>query len=243
MDGGSVAGCNLTPTMKPPVLVFDVNETLLDMRALDPLFQEALGAAPARQEWFLTLQGLWMTCTLTNRFVPFDKLVRAALDMTARRHAVPLDAPVREAILESLKHLPPYPDAAAALDTLRSTGVLVAALSNGTSAGVRTQLRHAGLFDKFDEVISVDEVKVYKPGRTPYQLAASRFRAKVDRLSLIAAHHWDLAGAKAAGLTTVFVRRPGAVLNPLGPKPDIEVADLEEFARRVAARRRRARLR
>jgi len=133
------------------------------------------------------------------------------------------------------------PDAAAALDTLRRTGVLVAALTNGTSAGVRTQLRHAGLFEKFDDVISVDQVKVYKPGRTPYLFAARRFRAKVDRLSLIAAHHWDLAGAKAAGLTTVFVRRPGAVLSPLGPKPDIEVADLEEFARRVATRRHRAR--
>jgi len=226
--------------MKTPVLLFDVNETLLDMRALDPLFQEAFGTPSVRQEWFLTLQGLWMTCTLTNRFAPFDKLVRAALDMTARRHVVSLDAPVREAILESLRHLPPYPDAAAALATLRSTGVLVAALTNGTSAGVRTQLRHAGLFEKFDDVISVDEVKVYKPGRTPYLFAARRFRAKVDRLSLIAAHHWDLAGAKAAGLTTVYVRRPGAVLNPLGPKPDIEVADLEEFARRVAARRRHA---
>ena len=95
--------------MKTPVLLFDVNETLLDMRALDPLFEEAFGTPPVRQEWFLTLQGLWMTCTLTNRFVPFDKLVRAALDMTARRHVVSLDAPVREAILESLRHLPPYP--------------------------------------------------------------------------------------------------------------------------------------
>jgi len=226
--------------MKTPVLLFDVNETLLDMRALDPLFEQAFGTPPVRQEWFLTLQGLWMTCTLTNRFVPFDKLARAALDMTARRHELAVDAPVREAILESLKRLPAYPDAAAALETLRSTGVLVAALTNGTSLGVRTQLRHAGLIDKFDDVISVDQVAVYKPGRNAYLFAARRFRAKADRLSLVAAHHWDLAGAKAAGLTTVFVRRPGAVLNPLGPKPDIEVADLEEFARRVAARRRRA---
>jgi len=227
--------------MKTPVLLFDVNETLLDLRALDPLFEEAFGAPPVRQEWFLTLQGLWMTCTLTNRFVPFDKLARAALDMTARRHGVSVDAPVREAILETLRRLPPYPDAASALDTLRNTGVLVAALTNGTTAGVRNQLRHAGLFDKFDEVISVDQVEVYKPGRNAYLFAAKRFKAKPERLSLVAAHHWDLAGAKAAGLTTLFVRRPGAVLNPLGPKPDIEVADLEEFARRVAIRRRRAR--
>jgi 2-haloacid dehalogenase len=225
--------------MKAPVLLFDVNETLLDMRALDPLFEEVFGTSSMRQQWFLTLQGLWMTCTLTKRFVPFDKLARAALDMTARRQGVLLDGPVRTAILESVKRLPPHADVAMALDTLRDTGLRLAALSNGTSQGIRTQLRHAGLFDKFDEVISVDQIEVYKPAGEPYRFAARRFRAKPDRVSLVAAHHWDLAGAKAAGLTTVFVRRPGAVLNPLGPKPDIEVADLEEFARQVAGRRRR----
>ncbi len=227
--------------MNPPVLLFDVNETLLDMRALDPLFEQAFGTSSLRQQWFLTLQGLWMTCTLTQRFVPFDKLARAALDMTARREGVSIDGPVRTAILETLTHLPPHADAAAALDTLRGTGVRLAALTNGTSQGVRTQLKHARLFDMFDDVISVDQVEVYKPARQPYLFAARRFKAKTNRVSLIAAHHWDLAGAKAAGLTTVFVRRPGAVLNPLGPKPDIEVADLEEFARGVAARRRHAR--
>jgi 2-haloacid dehalogenase len=227
--------------MTTPVLLFDVNETLLDMRALDPLFEQAFGMPSMRQPWFLTLQGLWMTATLTSSFVPFDKLARAALDMTARREGLSIDGPDRTAILESLKRLPPHAEVAGALDTLRRSGVRLAALTNGTSQAVRTQLRHAGLFDKFDEIISVDQVEVYKPARTPYLFAARRFRARADRVSLIAAHHWDLAGAKAAGLTTVFVRRPGAVLNPLGPKPDIAVADLEEFAQRLAARRRRIR--
>src|SRR4051812_17826501 len=66
-------------------------------------------------------------------------------------------------------------------------------------------------------------------GSRRLSLRGEAFRTKADRLSLVAAQHWDLAGAKAAGLTTVFVWRPGSVLNPLGPKPDIEVADVEEF--------------
>jgi len=66
-------------------------------------------------------------------------------------------------------------------------------------------------------------------GSRRLSLRGEAFTTKADRLSLVAAQHWDLTGAKAAGLTTVFVWRPGAVLNPLEPKPDIEVADVEEF--------------
>ena len=225
--------------MASPVLLFDVNETLLDMRALDRAFIRAFGSATARQQWFLTLQGLWMTSTLTDAYQPFDTLARAALDMTARREGRELDPSDRDAILDGLKTLPPHSDVAGALEKLRAAGIRLAALTNGTLKGAMLQLRHARLADMFDHVFSVDQVKAYKPAPKPYRFAAHRLGVQPRTVYLVAAHAWDIAGAHAAGLSTVFVKRQGKVLNPSAPKPDIEVGDLGELAHNIAVRRQR----
>src|SRR3954468_19392538 len=148
--------------MATPVLLFDVNETLLDMRALDSAFTRAFGSAAARQQWFFTLESLWMTSTLTDAYQPFDKLARAALEMTARREGRELDSSDRDAMLEGLKTLPPHSDVAGALEMLRGAGIRLAALTNGTLKGAMLQLRNARLADMFDHVFSVDQVKTYK---------------------------------------------------------------------------------
>src|SRR3954471_19951222 len=197
--------------MAIPVLLFDVNETLLDMRALDPAFTGAFGSASARQQWFLTLQSLWMTCALTDAYEPFDQLARAALEMTARGEGLALKSSGRDAILQGLKTLPPHSDVAGALETLRGAGIRLAALSNGTLNGTTTQLRHARLADAFGQIFSADHVKTYKPAPKPYRFVARRLGGKGGMSYLIAAHAWDIAGAHAAGLSTVFVKRPGKV--------------------------------
>src|SRR3954469_7765976 len=225
--------------MATPVLLFDVNETLLDVRALDPAFTRAFGSATARLEWFLTLQGLWMTSTLTDAYQPFDKLARAALDMTARREGRELDSSDRDAILEGLKTLPPHADVPGALEMLRVAGIRLAALTNGTRKGAMVQLRNARLDDMFDHVFSVDQVKTYKPAPKPYRFAARGLGVTPRTVYLVAAHAWDIAGAHAAGLSTVFVRRPGKVLNPSGPRPDIDVGDLGDLAENIVRRRQR----
>jgi 2-haloacid dehalogenase len=226
--------------MTTPTLLFDVNETLLDMSALDPLFEQTFGTAHVRQDWFLILQGLWMTATLTDSFKPFDTLAAAALTMTAERDGRPLQTHDRERILNAMKTLPAHADAHSALDLLRASGVRLAALSNGSLKGVTLQLQHAKLVDKFDAIFAADQVKQYKPASAPYLFAARKLKLKPSAVDLVAAHAWDIAGAAAAGLHTVFVRRPGKTLNPSGTKPDIVVSDLTEFAQNVAVRRRRA---
>ena len=224
--------------MAIPTLLFDVNETLLDMRALDPLFEATFGAAHARQDWFLTLQGLWMTATLTDAFKPFETLAAAALTMIAERDGREVRSADRDRILTAIKTLPAHGDAAPALDLLRRSGVRLAALSNGSLKGVTMQLRNAKLADKFDAIFAADQEKQYKPAPAPYLHAARKLNVKPSAIDLVAAHAWDIAGAAAAGLHTVFVRRPGKTLNPSGPTPNIVVSDLTEFARHVAARRR-----
>jgi len=216
------------------VLAFDVNETLLDLSALDPLFAAAFGRPGVRPSWFLTMQGVWMGGTLTGRFVPFDKVADAALEITAAREGVVLTAAVRSGIVRGLERLPAFPEVAPALAVLRDAGVRLAALTNSTNRLARAQLKFAGLFPLFEQVLSVEAVKRYKPAPEPYRYAARRLKVKPSAMYMVAAHAWDTGGAAAAGLKTVFVKRPGKILTPGAPKPDLQVADLAELALRFA---------
>jgi 2-haloacid dehalogenase len=216
------------------VLAFDVNETLLDLSALDPMFATAFGRANVRPSWFLTMQGLWMAGTLIDRFVPFDKVADAALEVTAAREGITLPRDVRSAIVNGLRMLPAYPEVEPALMALRDAGVRLAALTNSTDRMARAQLKFAGIFPLFEQVLSVEGVKRYKPAPEPYLYAARRLKVKPSGMYMVAAHAWDTGGAAAAGLKTVFVKRPGKILTPGAPKPDLQVADLADLARRFA---------
>ena len=215
------------------VLAFDVNETLLDLSALDPLFASAFGRSGVRPSWFLTMQGVWMAGTLTGRFVPFDKVADAALEITAAREGVALTAEVRSGIVRGLERLPAFPEVAPALASLRDAGVRLAALTNSTNRMARAQLTFAGLLPLFEQVLSVETVRRYKPSPEPYLYAARRLKVKPSGMYMVAAHAWDTGGAAAAGLKTVFVKRPGKILTPRMPKPDLQVRDLAELAKRL----------
>lgn len=223
--------------MATPILLFDVNETLLDLSALDPLFQTALGDSRLRREWFLTLQTMWMTATIVNRYRPFNELAEAALETTGARHDRPLSRLDREAILNGVTKLPPHPDVPGALEQLAASGIRMAALSNGTRKGLTGQLRHAQIARFFEAVFSVDDVHRYKPAAEAYKYAAKQLGAARSRVDLVSVHSWDIAGARAAGLFTIFVRRPGHPANPADAKPHLEVADVGELARNIVARR------
>jgi 2-haloacid dehalogenase len=98
----------------------------------------------------------------------------------------------------------------------------------------RAQLKFAGLFPLFEQVLSVEAVKRYKPAPEPYLYAARQLKVKPSGMYLVAAHAWDTSGAAAAGLKTVFVKRPGKILTPGAPKPDLQVTDLADLARRFS---------
>jgi 2-haloacid dehalogenase len=214
------------------VIAFDVNETLLDLSALDPHFERAFGSAAVRQEWFGLMLQLAFVGGLTEHYVDFGTAQRAALAMVAERH----DAqPPADAIAATMRQLPPHPDVAEALDVLRGAGLPVAALTNSTLDAVQAQLANAGLADRFDAILSADEVKALKPRREAYALVAERFGVGIGDVRLVAAHAWDIAGAAAAGCATAFVARPGKVPSPLSEPPEIVGDDLREIARRIVA--------
>jgi 2-haloacid dehalogenase len=215
------------------VLVFDVNETLLDMSALDPHFQRAFGDAALRVEWFQTmLQSAFLT-TIAGPYKPFGEHFRAALAITALRRNLRIDPEDERAILAGVRTLPAHPDAKPALERLRSAGFRLAALTNSTAEVEEAQLRNAGLADLFDKALSADTGKRLKPAAEAYTNAARELGVKVGEMRMIAAHAWDVHGAVRAGCAAAFVERPGVLWNPLLERPDIVGPDLEEIARRV----------
>jgi 2-haloacid dehalogenase len=215
------------------VLVFDVNETLLDLSALDPHFQRVFGDAEVRVEWFQTmLQSAFLT-TITGPYKPFGEHFRAALAITALQRGLRVSPDDEAAILAAVRTLPPHPDVRPALETLRSAGFRLAALTNSTAAVEEAQLKNAGLADLFEKALSADSGKRLKPAAEAYANAARELGVGRADIRMVAAHVWDVQGAMRAGCAAAFVERPGAVWNPLLDRPDIVGRDLGEVAERV----------
>jgi 2-haloacid dehalogenase len=217
------------------ILVFDVNETLLDVGTLAPAFARAFGDARIGQEWFSNVVLYSQVAALAGPYAEFGAIARGALDMTAAAHGVTLPAGDRDAVLKGLVTLPAHPDVRDGLDMLRQAGFRLVTLTNSAPAAVRQQLTSAGLADYFEQSYSVDAVRTFKPAPQVYRQVASDLGVDIGRLRLIAAHAWDVIGAMRAGSTAAFIARPGKALFPLADAPDIVGRDLREVAGRIIA--------
>lgn len=212
------------------VLVFDVNETLLDLRALDGPFEDVFGDAKVRREWFQQLLQSALVSTIIGPYADFGSIGRAALAMVAQRRGHELSGEQVTHILGTIKELPPHPEVAAALGRMAAGGYRLATLTNSTASVAEAQLAHAGLATHFEQMLSADAAHRLKPAAEAYQYAARELGVEISRLRLVAAHAWDVAGALRAGCLAAFVARPGMVLDPLAPQPDVVSADLAALA-------------
>ncbi|CAN5466687.1 haloacid dehalogenase type II [soil metagenome] len=223
------------------VIVFDVNETLLDLGGLDSLFADEFGDAALRPQWFATMVQLSFVGGLTGQYVDFSTAARAALQMTAERAGRGIAAGAVETVVAGMRRLPPHPDVMPALTRLRDAGLRLIALTNSVLEVAEAQLSYAGLADLFEGVYSADEVRALKPFAAPYLMVADQCGVDIGELCLVAAHSWDVSGALAAGAQAAFVGRGGAVPSPLGAQPAVIGADLEIVADALLAGRVNAR--
>ncbi len=215
------------------IIAFDVNETLLDLRALDAPFEELFGDAALRPQWFAQMLQLSFVGGLTDQYVDFSTAQRAALRMIAARRGRTLADVQVDELVDRMSHLPPHPEVADALAALAATGLTAVALTNSVQSVAEAQLSNAGIRQHFDRVFSADAVAHLKPTPQPYRAVADAYRTPISQLRLVAAHSWDVSGALAAGCKAAFVARPGMVLSPIGAQPDIVGCDMHDVVEQI----------
>jgi 2-haloacid dehalogenase len=215
------------------VIAFAVNETLLDLSALDEPFEAVMGDAKLRPQWFGLMLQVSFAGGVTGDYVDFTTAQKAAFTMLAERLGIDVGPDAAAAMVERMSALPAHPEVADALAELHRTPLQLVALTNSVQSVAEAQLAAAGIREHFDRVVSADSVRRLKPAREPYAAVAEACGTTLDEVRLVAAHWWDVGGALSAGCKAAFVARPGAVLSPVGPRPDIVEPDLTGVVRRI----------
>ena len=215
----------------PKVIFFDVNETLLDLTAMRSSVGEALGGRDDLLPlWFSTMLHHSLVDSTTGRFHTFGEIGVASLLMVAEIEGIELTkAQAKTAIVTPLRSLPPHPDVRDGLQALKNKGYKLVSLTNSSNQGVYTQFKNADLLSYFDERLSVEDINLYKPDTRTYEWAIEKMGIAAEDAMLVAAHGWDIAGAKQACWQAAFIARPGKVLYPLAIAPDTVVSGLDEL--------------
>jgi 2-haloacid dehalogenase len=225
---------------QPPLaLIFDVNETLIDLESLGPHFAKVFGDAGVLRQWFGELVLYSMTVTLSGCYVDFFTLGPAVLQMICDTRGIEVTVEDRLGLAEAMRTMPAHPDVAPGLQRLRDNGFRLATLTNSPHRpNTPSPLDHAGLGHYFEEQFTVDVSKVYKPSTRLYTDVARQMGVPVSRCMMVAAHAWDTIGAQGAGMQGALITRPGnAALRAAGvPFPTIVAADVIELAERMETR-------
>ncbi len=216
---------------KPRLLIFDVNETLLDLKPMKVAINNALANELAFDNWFSTLLHYSLVESITGKYQDFGKVGAATLKMTAEKFDKQISESKIKDVLSLIKKLPPHPDVVQGLTILKNSGVKMVALTNGTMEVVKAQMAFAEIDHFFDELFSVENVKQYKPHPSTYTHVVKEMKASPIYTMLIAAHGWDIAGAHRAGLMTGFVSRPGKFPYPLAEEADITGSNILSIAK------------
>ncbi|WP_299186700.1 haloacid dehalogenase type II [uncultured Psychrobacter sp.] len=222
-------------SLSPSIIVFDVNETLLDITTLEPLFARLFDNENMLREWFAQLVLYSQTMTLSGLYTPFGEIGVGALQMTADIHEVTLTDDDINELKERMSKIPAHPDAIPALTKLRDAGFRLVTLTNSAPSASPTPLEKAGLSEFFEQSFSVEQVAKFKPAPETYQMVAKELAADMSDLCLVACHLWDTIGAQAAGCQGAFLKRPYNTMLPASnvPTPDFVASDLVTLAEQI----------
>lgn len=225
----------MTQSSTKPVIVFDVNETLLDMTPLKKAINALLQNEQGFQIWFGMLLHYSTVSNNINQYHNFTTIAAATLDMTATSLNVSITQDQITAALSIIKSLQTYPDVIKGLQVLKDHGFRLITLTNSPDAALQEQLKNSQLTHYFEQALSIDAISKYKPAAATYTWAAEKLAVQPQQMLMVAAHGWDIAGAAQAGLTTGFITREGQSIYSLATPPNFIAADILAMAEQLVA--------
>ena len=219
----------------PEALAFDLYGTLVDPIRIWRQLELYLGESAVRAAEVWRMKQLEYTFRLTamQQYADFEQVTRRSLDYALAVVGHDLGREQRQALLAEYDHLEPFPDVTEGLRQLSSAAHTLVVLSNGTPRMLQAVVRSAGLADWFQTLISVDEVRTYKPSPRVYQHAARRLGRPLAEVRLISSNPFDVIGAAAAGMQVAWVDRSAGLFDTLAERPALVVSTVSELAERL----------
>lgn len=222
-----------------PLIVFDVNETILDLRTMEPIFERIFGERSAMRLWFANLIMYSAALTVAGCYVPFTDIGSAVMKMLADTQDIKINEADKAELTERFSTMPPYSEVPAALRKMRDAGFRLFTLTDNLLEVQTRQLEHGGIVDLFERRFSADSVRHHKPSRQAYAHVEKELGVQASQLCLIACHTWDTLGAVAAGWQAALIKRVGNDVLGVGPQPQIVGDDLNDVADQLIARHKR----
>jgi len=232
MSGAKPGGKTWTGR-KPSLLIFDVNETLINIDTLNPIFERVFGDARVCREWFQYLIMYSMTITLSALYENFWSIGAGAFQMVGAIHGVSIKTDDVEALKRGMRDMRAHPDSERGLTMLKDAGYRMVTLTNSPpTPGSKSPLENAGLDHFFERQFNIETARSYKPAPIVYHMVARAMGVRPSDCCMVATHVWDTIGAQSAGLSGALITRPGNAPLPVEgvPQPDAIGGDLPALA-------------
>lgn len=218
--------------MQPQTFAFDIYGTLIDTEGVKELLDDFLGAkAKAFSDLWRNKQLEYsFRRGLMNQYVDFSICTREALQFACDFTRFPLTHEQKDELMQAYRVLPAFTDVPACLEKLKNQGHQIFAFSNGSLAAIHELLKHADLQSFFDGAVSMETIKTFKPNPLGYQHFIKTSGAQKDNAWLVSGNSFDVVGAAAFGMNTVWLRRKAhSVMDPMGYDPTLILKNLVEL--------------
>ena len=215
--------------MKIKSVVFDAYGTLFDVNSAAEKCKDKIGDRweEFANFWRTTqLEYTWLR-SLMKRHKNFWEITEDSLDKSMKMFNI--DKGMRNELLNLYKILSPYPEVEQVLNNLKKRKFKLAILSNGTPALLRELVTSNGLNNFFDDLFSIEEVRVYKPHSKVYEIPVKKYDLKADEIFFLSANTWDVSGGGNYGYNSIWVNRNKSVFDILDYKPKNEINNLSQL--------------
>ena len=211
------------------VCAFDAYGTCFDINSAAQNLAKEIG-----KDW-LSFSTTWRTVqleytwlrSLMKKHEDFWRVTEDSLDFAMESHKI--DKKFRSKLLELYKKLNSYPELVKCLKNLKEKNVKTCILSNGSPSLLNELTAHAKVQDLFDDLISIEEVGIYKPHPKVYELVTKKFDCKPEEVCFLSSNTWDIVGGGIFGYQSIWVDRFGKTFDKLGYQPKFKIKDLSEL--------------